>query len=586
MKQVLEKQTVHLAEIAESAKKDRLLQLSQVALQAKADNEIAKERKDNDDRLDQMNNLLKKGLFDENGKALNSNVIKLFKEVKGQAKTLEKMSKDRVKDVTKGLTERPVYKTIGERLEGVKQNVKNMFSVKGVLNAIGIGNDPESIVGTAINRRAARKKYAEQALAVAPQIMNLAQVKGDKKKALKMLGNQFDKQQDNQVRARKVESEIKELEDAGFTERQIAKTGLLKQREEVAQTAVKLDPRLRIEEKKETAEKSGKEKLKEGEKKTTATREKKNVKADEKSQETLARPSQENMLEAQRAREATVELLKKIEENTRAEAPLEEASKKKSDESKGGSLLDGIFDFVGSTFKNVIKAIFNPRNLLKAFTKVFVPAMIVGSLFNGIVDAFKAFIGGGSFTDVIIAGLGGVLEFLSFGLFDAESLKKVVEAVDKFVTEYIIDPIAEFFKPISEAVSGLFTQMQNFVQNIGIPEISFTLPVIGKKLSIGPFYPFKKESTEVSKVDSGQASSSPTTSAVDASSSVRQTGNVVYNKSAANQEAAGAPKESQPVIISAPVTNNQSSSTNVAMPAPIRNEDLGYNAYRRSAYGR
>jgi hypothetical protein len=62
----------------------------------------------------------------------------------------------------------------------------------------------------------------------------------------------------------------------------------------------------------------------------------------------------------------------------------------------------------------------------------------------------------GSITEALIAGLAGVLEFLSFGLFDAETLKGVIGSVGGFVTKYIVDPIANLFGSIGDAILGVF----------------------------------------------------------------------------------------------------------------------------------
>ena len=51
----------------------------------------------------------------------------------------------------------------------------------------------------------------------------------------------------------------------------------------------------------------------------------------------------------------------------------------------------------------------------------------------------------------------------------------------------IFDPVIDFFSGIGDSIIGM-------LEGIGIPEMGFTIPIIGKKVSIGPFYPFKKDS--------------------------------------------------------------------------------------------
>ena len=60
------------------------------------------------------------------------------------------------------------------------------------------------------------------------------------------------------------------------------------------------------------------------------------------------------------------------------------------------------------------------------------------------------------------------------------------------VTEYIIDPLMNVFKPVTDFFKGIAKKLTGIFENFGIPEMGFS--VFGKKLSIGPFYPFKSDS--------------------------------------------------------------------------------------------
>ncbi len=207
------------------------------------------------------------------------------------------------------------------------------------------------------------------------------------------------------------------------------------------------------------------------------------------------------------------EVLRQIEENTRPDGKKKEEEKPKEE---GDGIFGSIFKFLkgwgkrlgmkllsglmslgsmlGNGLLTAAKFLLNPAVLGKLITRVFPIAMIVGSLVNGLWDGIKTFLDGGSLGDAIIAGLGGILEFLSFGLFDADTIKGMVESFTGFVDEYITQPIGNFFKNIKEAVVGFF-------ENIGIPEIGFK--VFGKQIAFGPWYPFKKD-------DAPQTPDSPT----------------------------------------------------------------------------
>jgi hypothetical protein len=167
--------------------------------------------------------------------------------------------------------------------------------------------------------------------------------------------------------------------------------------------------------------------------------------------------------------------------------------------------------------------------------------MIIGSLVNGIIDGFKAFMETGSIAEALIAGFGGILSFLTFGLIDAKTIRSIVDwfsgfiddyiiqplkdffgflgkAFDKYIAEpimsamtavgdmlneYIVEPIKTFFAPLVDFFKNIKDQVFGFLEGFGIPEVGFTIPVIGKKVTIGPFYPFKKESSAPTPAPAG-----------------------------------------------------------------------------------
>ena len=117
----------------------------------------------------------------------------------------------------------------------------------------------------------------------------------------------------------------------------------------------------------------------------------------------------------------------------------------------GGGLIDTIMSFFSGGFMKAIRFIFNPRTLSKIFSKVFLPIAIIGTLFSGIKDGFKKYQETGSLSDAIVAGLGGALEFLTFGLFGEDTLKTLFAS------------IGDFFKPITETISNFFGGIKDFV---------------------------------------------------------------------------------------------------------------------------
>jgi hypothetical protein len=236
-------------------------------------------------------------------------------------------------------------------------------------------------------------------------------------------------------------------------------------------------------------------------------------------------------IENQKLMQEQTELLRSIAENTGGARKPNDAQKPKEESGGGGGFLDGIMGMLGSGILKAAKFLFNPKNLMKAFTKFLLPAMIIGSLINGIMDGFKAFMETGSIAEALIAGFGGILSFLTFGLIDAETIRSLVDWFSSFVTdfiiqplkdffgflgdsfdkyiaqpimeafgfignmltEYIVEPVKKFFAPIADFFKKIKDQVFGFLEDFGIPEIGFTIPIIGKKVSIGPFYPFRPD---------------------------------------------------------------------------------------------
>lgn len=152
--------------------------------------------------------------------------------------------------------------------------------------------------------------------------------------------------------------------------------------------------------------------------------------------------------------------LKEDERERSLEAQKQKYAPKASPEEKpkpgagGGGLIDSIMQMFSGGFMNAVKTLFSPKSLMKVFTKVFLPITIIATLFSGIMDGFKRYQETGSFVEAIKAGLGGMLNFITFGLFGEETITKV------------FDSISSFFEPIIDTISGIFTGIKNFVKSI------------------------------------------------------------------------------------------------------------------------
>jgi len=204
-------------------------------------------------------------------------------------------------------------------------------------------------------------------------------------------------------------------------------------------------------------------------------------------------------------REAKLE----VERNKDKKTPTPAGAKPEEPKEEGG-ILDTILGFFKGGFLSSIMSIFNPANLLKMLGRVFIIATIFASLFKGITAAFDKWKETGSIKDAIIAGLGAIVDFLTFGLFGEDSVKKMFDAVEGFID------------PIIKSITETFTAIKDWVaNNIGIPKISYPITnpylqkVLGKEIAIGPWYPFKDNP----KSEEPQKSTTPIVAGVKSGSS-------------------------------------------------------------------
>lgn len=267
----------------------------------------------------------------------------------------------------------------------------------------------------------------------------------------------------------------------------------------------------------------------------------------------------EAVVEGVRAAEKQTELLQKIADNTSVMGGSK--AEKKPEAAKQGGILDSIMGFLGPGLMTALKAMFNPMNILKALGKVFAIGMIIGALFEGVMDGFDEYMKTGSIGKALIAGLAGIVDFLTFGLFDKEKIKEVIGDFSAWIGVHIIKPFSEFIGSMKESFMAL-------IENIGIPKINIsglTKYIPGAPDSIGPFYPFKSDVK------------SPTAAAPNTAAAVEQ-------KSAENDTAktAGGGTSNKTNVVNAPVTNT--SNTTQVIKSPVRNEDPSFNRYSRSRY--
>ena len=262
--------------------------------------------------------------------------------------------------------------------------------------------------------------------------------------------------------------------------------------------------------------------------------------------------AEENQIEAAKVQEKELKLLEEIRDGLGGKTGG--AEKVKPEKSSGGGLMDMITGLLGEGFMKSLKTMFSPKNILKSLGKVFAIGMIVGALFEGIMDGFNEFMETGDIGKALIAGLAGIVDFLTFGLFDKDAIKEVIGDMAGWINDHVVKPFVDFATSLKDSFLAL-------VESIGIPEIKFKIPVIGKEVAIGPFYPFKSEG----------GSKSPEAPALTSASTVDQ-------KSADNAAAAVPVQQAgDTTVVNAP-TNN-STTQNQHIRAPIRNQDSSATRY-------
>jgi len=129
------------------------------------------------------------------------------------------------------------------------------------------------------------------------------------------------------------------------------------------------------------------------------------------------------------------------------------ASSSPAPKTEGGG-LGGIFSMIKDGLIQGAKFLFNPKNLLKILGKLALPLMIISTLFAGIKAGFEKYQETGNFSEAIVSGLGGMLEFLTFGLLGEDTLKQV------------FDSLSGVFQPVLDTVSNIFDSVKGFFKNI------------------------------------------------------------------------------------------------------------------------
>lgn len=121
---------------------------------------------------------------------------------------------------------------------------KNPFDLKNIFDV----ENSSGILGAALKKKVAKEEYIENQLKINPQNKNLKQYQNEKgeydpRLERKALGERFEKINTVRGKIQSNEKEIRSLEEAGMTEKEISRGGYLKRRRELEDELAGADPR-------------------------------------------------------------------------------------------------------------------------------------------------------------------------------------------------------------------------------------------------------------------------------------------------------------------------------------------------------
>lgn len=147
----------------------------------------------------------------------------------------------------------------------------------------------------------------------------------------------------------------------------------------------------------------------------------------------------------------------KLEEERKKSTPAKEKpTKEPKEENKGGGLLSGLMDMLNpinllkGLFMGIVGAfgaLFSGGTIFAILSKIFLPAMIIGGLINGIMDGINTWKETGSITDTLISAMGGFLQFITFGLFNENDLRKGMDTALTYLNPLILS-VTQFFDDV------------------------------------------------------------------------------------------------------------------------------------------
>ncbi len=150
----------------------------------------------------------------------------------------------------------------------------------------------------------------------------------------------------------------------------------------------------------------------------------------------------EKKLQVQKEKYSPEAVKQKVEEKTGLFGRLKETKLGKKVTSKvsdiKGNLLSGF------------KSLLSPKNFIRVLGKLALPALIITTLWQGFTGAWKKWKETGSIWEAFKGGISEIVDFFTFGLISKDDVSG------------LMDSVAEFFKPVTDAVSNFFGKFSDW----------------------------------------------------------------------------------------------------------------------------
>ena len=461
-----------------------------------------------------------------------------------------------IQNITDIATGRRQQKNIGTKISGIGSNMKDLFTVRGILDKMGVvKKGTGGVLDNMLQNREEKKDYVATRIKLEKSAAQAAgeSIQKFNKKYEREVSASFDRQQKIQNAIIKNEEYIQKMKRQGFSDEQISLSEEIKLRAKLAGALQHEDSRLG------------------------------------KSSDPEARDEQIAAVEEQ------TKLMKQIEKNTGAKPKVGKPEKVAEKTGAwdiatgilGASALLGILTTLKSAILGALKAVFSRAALRLLFRALFVKIALPLSILNGIMDGVRAAVDGAEWKDIISAGLAGLFSGLTLGLVDPEWFKKTfTDDVGAWFEDNVINAMSDIIDNVKE----FFTSMVDFVGLVFKAAFPDATAWINKNLglSIGEpptadLAPANKGNVESTKEQrNSQLSNRNTFSSPEelaTASAIKPTaGATVYGKSADNASAAKSGVLANVVV--APTTNFKSDKhTVISYKHSPENADQTYNRY-------